>query len=116
MELQEIENKIEAFEGDKRTKEYKELVERRNALLESVKNPEGSNLIDVKPQMDSEENEFLNRVSNFRGVIRSKDLDWFYKGYNKLFNTELKPCKCPGQIRIMVNKVRRYKDGQNKKK
>lgn len=87
MDLTEINKRLEAFEGDKRTKEYKELKELKESL--------------ETPQIDLDREKLLS----LGGVIKKEDVEWFFNLYNKKFNTNQKPCNCPGKVRVMVNKL-----------
>lgn len=71
-----IKEALETFEGDKRTKEYKNILEHAIYPLEDYR-----------------------RLKSLKGKAEWEDIKLIFKLDNEIFNTRDEPCKCPGIIR-----------------
>jgi len=71
-----IKEQIKAFEGDKRTKEYKDLTDE----LKSIK----------------------ERVNSLSSPISWLDVKWMFELYSQHKGKKLKPCRCTGKIQSIV--------------
>lgn len=91
MTIEELREQLESFEGDKRTKEYKDLRDKYNELA----------LASLAPKT------LYDKIKGFNGVVKQKDVDWFFEEFNKEFKTNHKPCNCPGQVRVMINRIKK---------
>ena len=92
-------DRLEDFKGDKRSKEYKELKKQ----LES----------DTPPPFKQED---YDRIKNYGGLLPKEDFKWFWRLYDKTFNTKSKPCLCPGKIRKMrIKLIKTFEKWQREK-
>lgn len=71
-----IKEQIQAFEGDKRTKEYKDLVDELKSIQE--------------------------RVNSLSSPISWMDVKWMFGLYSLHKGKQLKPCRCSGKIQAIV--------------
>lgn len=71
-----IKEALETFNGDRRTKEYKRIVEHAIYPLEDYR-----------------------RLKSLKGKAEWEDIKLIFRLDNEIFNTRDEPCKCPGIIR-----------------
>lgn len=91
MKQETIKSKIENFEGDKRSKEYKDL----------LKQLEESKI--TKEKSDKE------RILNFPNPSPWLEVKWLFNHYAEVFNKKKrKPCRCSGKINSMLKKLKDY--------
>lgn len=74
-----VKTALDNFKGDKRTKEYRDIVDSMLFPLEDY-----------------------NRIKEFRGKVTWEDIVWLFNLYNTTFNKREEPCKCGGVIRRMI--------------
>lgn len=95
-----IESKIENFEGDKRSKEYKDLLKQ----LEESKITKTEKL-----RRKHQEKSDKERILNFPNPSPWLEVKWLFNHYAEVFNKKKrKPCRCSGKINSMLKKLKDY--------
>lgn len=119
MTKQEIELKLEDLDG--RSKEAKELKEQLEFLNDMDNIDEYKEEIIEQKYYEKEVEEEINntdfnytvpeevyeKINKWYGRVKSDELDWLFKTYNKIFETNIEKCLCSGKVRRMIIKIKK---------
>lgn len=109
---EQLQNELDAFKGDKRTKEYK-LLKEELSKLEPLDLTKGDDCDDCKKHKESdphkkyvskEEYDFIQGLSS---PIEWDDVKRVFKINNRLYNKKHKPCRCTNRIRNMIKNLKK---------
>ena len=98
---EDIQQELEAFTGDKRSKEYKELKKQ----LESPQKAQEEFSTDGKLQ-EPYPKAVYDRINSYTGRIPRDEVQLFFDDYNKIFGTNIERCNCSGKVQRMMAKLK----------
>ena len=109
--LETIQQELDNFEGDKRSKEYKMLKEELNNLSNTLPTKEEESPSEPLKTLESTIKEpydkaIYDKLMSYRGRIPKDDVKWFFESYNKIFGTNKERCNCPGTVSQMMMKLK----------
>lgn len=105
-----LQEKIDNFEGDKRTLEYKELKAELDSLGLEVTSEEVTPSKEEKTETFEQQykvsDEVYDTIIGFNGKVRGDQLGWLFDTYNEIFDDKKQKCLCAGKIKRMVAKIK----------
>lgn len=99
MNIKQLEKELKNFEGDKRSKEYKD-------LKKQLENQQVTKTEKLRRNIEYKANR--EKVLNFPNPAPWLEVKWLFSHYNEVYNCKRRPCKCSGKIRSMLEKLKKY--------